>query len=344
MTRPHPGPTARAIEAVGLTKTYKGGVRALDGLSFSVAAGSVFGLLGPNGAGKSTTVKILTTLSSPDGGQATVAGLDVVGRRRDVRRVIGVVGQRSGLDLDATAVENLVLQGEVFGLRRAEARHRADDLLDRFGLTDDGGRFVRTFSGGMQRKLDVALGLVHRPQVLFLDEPTTGLDPEARSGLWAEIGDLRRDEGLTILLTTHYLEEADNLAGRVAIVDHGRVVVEGTPDHLKGELQGDTVSVELDPATPLGRTGEARAALDGLAGVHDVLIEGRTVHARADAGARAVPSVLAALDHAALGVASVTVARPSLDDVYLRHTGRTYGGGNGSPAGSPARTLEGASR
>jgi ABC-2 type transport system ATP-binding protein len=346
MTRPHPGPTPRAIEAVGLTKTYKGAVRALDGITFSVAAGSVFGLLGPNGAGKSTTVKILTTLATPDAGHASVAGLDVVREARAVRRTIGCVSQRSGLDLEATARENLVLQGEVFGLRRSEARARAAELLDHAGLADDAGRLVKGFSGGMQRKLDVALGLVHRPQVLFLDEPTTGLDPEARSDLWSEIEHLSRGEGLTILLTTHYLEEADNLAERVAIVDHGRIVVEGTPDELKGELRGDTVSVDLDPAMPLERSAAARAALAGVAGVHDIVIEGRSVHARADAGARAVPAVLAALDGAALTVASVTVARPSLDDVYLRYAGRAFGAGtNGSTGGDDAaHTLTGASR
>jgi ABC-2 type transport system ATP-binding protein len=345
MTRPNPGPTARAIDAVGLTKTYKGGVRALDGLTFSVEAGTVFGLLGPNGAGKSTTVKILTTLSRPDGGTAEVLGLDAVRQARAVRRLIGCVNQRSGLDVDATATENLVLQGEIHGLRRAEAHARAVELLDRFGLGDDGGRIVKGFSGGMQRKLDVALGLVNRPQVLFLDEPTTGLDPEARAGLWAEIAQLARAEGLSILLTTHYLEEADHLAGQVAIVDRGRIVVQGSPDELKGELRGDTVSVELDPATPFGRAAAARTALDDVAGVHDIVIDGRSVHARADAGARAVPAVLAALDAAALTVASVTVARPSLDDVYLRYAGHAYGGGAARPAtDQPTADVIGASR
>jgi ABC-2 type transport system ATP-binding protein len=324
MTRTRTGPTARAIEAAGLTKTYRGGVRALDGVSFTVAAGTIYGLLGPNGAGKSTTVKILTTLSRPDGGTASVAGLDVLRQPRQVRAAIGCVAQRSGVDIEATGRENLVLQGEIHGMSRAAARLRAGELLDRLGLGDHGNRLVRTYSGGMQRKLDVALGLVHRPQVLFLDEPTTGLDPEARFDLWTEISALARDGGLTILLTTHYLDEADHLAGRVAIVDAGRIVVEGTPDELKGELRGDTISLELDASTPLASVPAASAALDAVIGVHDVVVDGRSLHARAEAGARAVPSVLAALDAGGITVASVTVARPSLDDVYLRYAGRSF--------------------
>jgi ABC-2 type transport system ATP-binding protein len=343
MTRPDAAPVARAIEAAGLTKTYRGGVVALDGLDLSVAAGTVYGLLGPNGAGKSTTIKILSTLTRPDRGAAAVAGFDVVGQPRQVRRAIGCVGQRSGLDVEATARENLVLQGEIHGMRRAAAVARAAGLLDRFGLADAGDRLVRTYSGGMQRRLDVALGLVHHPAVLFLDEPTTGLDPEARAGLWAEIERLARDDGLTILLTTHYLEEADRLAGRVAIVDRGRIVVEGSPDELKRELHGDTVSVELDPATAPERLDAAREALDGVAGVHDAVVSGRSLHARADAGAQAVPAVLAALDAAALTTASVTVARPSLDDVYLRHAGRAYAAA-AADAADALPALQGASR
>src|SRR5918996_1909238 len=235
------GRAADTIEAHDLVKTYPGGVRALDGLGFAVEAGTVFGLLGPNGAGKTTTVKILTTLSRPDAGRARVAGLDVLRQADQVRRLIGVVAQRSGVDREATGRENLALQGLVHGLRGRELRRRVDGLLDRFGLAEAADRVVGGYSGGMQRRLDIALGLVHHPQVLFLDEPTTGLDPEVRADLWEEIARLAADEGLTILLTTHYLEEADRLASRLAIVDHGRVVVEGTPDGLKRELRGDAV-------------------------------------------------------------------------------------------------------
>jgi ABC-2 type transport system ATP-binding protein len=232
----------RAIEAQGLAKTYPGGVRALDGLSLTVGEGAVFGLLGPNGAGKSTAVKILTTLAQPDEGEARVAGLDVRAEPAEVREAIGVVSQGSGLDVQATARENLRLQGHVHGLGGRDLEQRSEALLERFGLADAADRLVRTFSGGMQRRLDIALALVHRPRVLFLDEPTTGLDPEVRADMWEEIARLT-GEGLTVLLTTHYLEEADRLAAHLAIVDRGRVVAEGTPDELKRELRGDAVHV-----------------------------------------------------------------------------------------------------
>ena len=326
--------TGRAIEARQLVKTYavrgeKHGIRALDGLDISVPRGMIYGLLGPNGAGKSTTVKILTSLARPDSGEARVEGVDVLARPGQVRHMIGVVAQRSGADPTATGRENLILQGRLYGLRGATARARADELLAHFGLTEAAGRLVRTYSGGMQRRLDVALGLIHRPAVLFLDEPTTGLDPESRTAMWQEIARLAGGEGMTVLLTTHYLEEADRLASRLAIVDRGRVVTSGTPDELKGELRGDAVQVELpadaDPA-------RVRRALDALPAVRDVVIAGRDVSARSDDGAAAVPVVLAELQRAGVNAASVAVARPSLDDVYLRHTGRRY-----SESDSPAR-------
>jgi ABC-2 type transport system ATP-binding protein len=310
-----------AIEAHDLVKTYAGDVRALDGLSFTVEAGTVFGLLGPNGAGKSTAVKILTTLSRPDSGTVRVAGLDVLGRPEEVRHAIGCVAQKSGVDVAATGRENLILQGQVYGLGGHGLKRRAADLLERFGLTDAADRLARTYSGGMQRKLDVAMGLIHHPRVLFLDEPTTGLDPEARAEMWEEIGRLTGEEGLTILLTTHYLEEADRLARRLAIVDRGRVVVEGSPEALKGELKGDAIHIELGSPDTQGRV---HGVLDHVGGVREVVLEGRTLHARVDHGATAVPFVLAALDAAGVKVASATVARPSLDDVYLRYAGRAY--------------------
>jgi ABC-2 type transport system ATP-binding protein len=225
--------TLPAIAAHGLAKTYPGGVRALDGLSFAVEAGTVFGLLGPNGAGKSTTVKILTTLARSDEGTARVAGHDVASDPDAVRCAIGVVGQRTGTDPEATGRENLVLQGRIHGLPAREVRERADALLARFGIQDAADRLVRTWSGGMVRRLDVAMGLVSRPSVLFLDEPTTGLDPEIREAMWVELTRRRAEERLTILLTTHYLDEADRLADRVAIVDEGRIVAEGAPEELK---------------------------------------------------------------------------------------------------------------
>jgi ABC-2 type transport system ATP-binding protein len=310
-----------AIEARSLVKTYRGNVRALDGVSLAAAPGTVFGLLGPNGAGKSTAVKIMTTLSRPDSGEAWVAGHDVVRQPARVRLAIGVVAQKSGLDLQATGRENLVLQGRIYGMPGADARARAKDLVDRFGLTDAANRPARTYSGGMQRKLDVAVGLMHRPQVLFLDEPTTGLDPEARADMWREISRLAGDEGLTILMTTHYLEEADELASRLAIVDRGKVVAEGTPEQLKGEMRGDAIIVEL---VEQELDGEVRRAIDHVPDLHDVALDVRALRARTDSGARAVPAILGALEAAGIKVASVTVSRPSLDDVYLRYAGRAF--------------------
>jgi ABC-2 type transport system ATP-binding protein len=308
------------IEATELSKDY-GEVRALAGLSFAVAPGTIFGLLGPNGAGKSTTVKVLTTLARPDTGEARVAGHDVLREPAQVRRRIGVVAQRSGVDRDLTGRENVKLQGHLQGVRGPELDRRTDQLLEQFGLSDAARRVARTYSGGMQRRLDIAMGLVHRPQVLFLDEPTTGLDPEVRAAMWEEIARLRAEEGLTILLTTHYMEEADQLASRVAIVDRGRVVAEGSPAELKASLHGEAVHVELEGANV---NGNVQAALRGVPGLREVLVEGRALHARVDDGARAVPAVVAGLDAHSVPVATVTVARPSLDDVYLRYAGRSF--------------------
>jgi ABC-2 type transport system ATP-binding protein len=308
------------IEAHALVKSYPPTTRALDGLSISIEAGEIFGLLGPNGAGKSTAIKVLTTLARPDSGSATVAGHDVLRHPERVRRAIGVVAQRSGTDPLATGRDNLTLQGRLYGLGGAALKRRVGELFERFDLAGAADRPVKTYSGGMQRRLDVALGLVHEPTVLFLDEPTTGLDPEARSALWAEIGRLSADERITILLTTHYLEEADRLAVRLAIVDAGRVIATGTPDGLKGELRGDALHVDLR-AVP---GGEVRVLLADVVGIRDVTVDGRRLSARADDGAAAVPGVLAALDRAGVGVAAVTVARPSLDDVYLGHVGRRF--------------------
>ena len=316
---------APAIEAVDLVKRY-GDVTALDGLSFAVPPGTVFGLLGPNGAGKSTTIKILTTLSTATSGSATVAGIDVAARPTDVRRAIGVVTQGSGTDRQATGRENLLLAAHIQGMRGKAAKDRVDELLELFSLTPFAKRIVKQYSGGMQRKLDVAMGLVHRPSVLFLDEPTTGLDPQARAEMWAEIARLARQERLTILLTTHYLEEADHLADRLVIVDKGRLVAEGSPDELKSELRGDAVVIDLSPDAPVDA---ARAAIEGLSGAREVTVTGRSIRTRVDHGASAVPSVLAALERSSVAVAAVTVARPALDDVYLRHTGRTFASADG---------------
>jgi ABC-2 type transport system ATP-binding protein len=310
-----------AVEASKLVKTYPGGVTALDELSITVRPGEVLGLLGPNGAGKTTTIKILTTLVRPDSGTARVAGYDVLRQPNQVRQVIGVVSQRTGADPMASGRANLVLQGRLYGMRSPGLMRRVEALIERFDLGAASRRPVRTYSGGLQRRLDVALGLVHRPQVLFLDEPTTGLDPESRAAMWAEIGRLTGDDELAILLTTHYLDEADRLADRLTIVDNGRVVAEGTPDGLKGELRGDAVHLELREPPDEQR---ARSVLAGLPGVREIVLDGARLSARADDGAAAVPMALAALDQVGVSVAAVTVARPSLDDVYLRYAGRRF--------------------
>jgi ABC-2 type transport system ATP-binding protein len=308
-----------AIVAEGLEKRYRD-VQALAGLSFSVRAGEVFGLLGPNGAGKSTTVKVLTTLTTPDHGRAEVAGHNVVREADAVRRSIGYVPQSSGVDRDATGRENLMLQGHVQGMSGAKLKARVQHLLDLLGLADAADRVVRGYSGGMKRRLDVGLGLVHGPQVLFLDEPTTGLDPEARAAMWDELAVLAREELLTILLTTHYLEEADALTHRLAIVSRGRVVVEGTAEELKGSLEGEAVVVELAD----GAVEDAAAVVRAVGEVREVSADGRLLRSRVANGARAVPTILAALDGRGIAVESVTMHRPSLDDVYLHYTGRDF--------------------
>ena len=316
--------TEMAIEAKGLVKTYPKGVRALDGVSFDVAAGSVFGLVGPNGAGKSTTVKILTTLSRPDrGGRRWPASTCCAGPTRCAGRSAAWPRSRASTCTLQRAREPAACRAACTTWAAASSSLRVETMLERFGLVDAARRVTSTYSGGMQRKLDVAMGLVHSPEVLFLDEPTTGLDPEARADMWTEIERLAGEEGLTILLTTHYLEEADRLARRVAIVDQGRDRRgQGTPDELKSELHGDAVHIELDAAETNGRVA---AALADLGDVRDVVVEhGRLLHARADNGARAVPVMLQALEARGLPVVSVTVARPSLDDVYLKYTGRRF--------------------
>ena len=318
--------THLAIEATDLVKTYATGrgkppVQALDGLSLTVRQGEVFGLLGPNGAGKSTTVKILSTLTRPDDGRAVVAGHDVTSNPDAVRRAIGLISQKSSSAPMMTGRESVLLAARIHGMSRYEARSRANELLDRFKLTDAADRLTKTYSGGMLRKLDIAVGLVARPTVLFLDEPTTGLDPEARTQMWDEIARLAAVEQLTVLLTTHYLGEADHLADRLAIVDHGRLVVEGTPDELKRRLNGDGVVVEVVDQTAATIAAER---LSHLAGLNDVSHEGRVVRARTRSAAGVIPSVLASLDQAGVEVESATVSRPSLDDVYLHYAGRTF--------------------
>lgn len=322
-----------AIFVDRLTKTYKNGVKALAGVSFAVRPGEIFGLLGPNGAGKSTTVRILATLTLPDGGTATVGGHDVVRDPAGVRGTIGYVAQSSGVDKYGTGRENLVLQAQLERVPSREIPGRAAQLLEWVGLTDAANRQVQTYSGGMKRRLDIAMGLVHNPAVLYLDEPTTGLDPETRAALWRDLARLRDERNLTVLLTTHYLEEADHLCDRLAIVDHGRVVIEGTPAELKAQIQGDTVMLDLN-----GASENVIDLLRAVEGVIDVALNGGTVNARVTHGATAMPTLINTLERAGVNVRAVTLSRPSLDDVYLHYTGHRFiadanGAGNNGPAG-----------
>ncbi|GAA5206708.1 ABC transporter ATP-binding protein [Microbacterium kyungheense] len=323
-------PENNAIVARDLVKVYPGrgrrpAVRALDGLGFSVAAGRVFGLLGPNGAGKSTTTKILTTLSRPTSGSATVAGHDVAADPAAVRAAIGYVSQGVSTDALLTARENLEIAARLRGVGAGDARGRAAHLLDEFGLAEASTRPVGSFSGGMRRRLDVAAALVHRPRVLFLDEPTTGLDPEARAAMWAEIRRLSGEEALTVVLTTHYMEEADRLADELLLVNKGRAVVQGTPDELKAALHGDSLRVSLvEPDADA-----VRAAIARVPGLRDVVIEASGVDgvlaARTDDASAAVGAVIGALDAAGIRFGQVAASHPTLDDVYLHFVGHTFG-------------------
>src|SRR4051794_2889422 len=329
-------PSTLAVEAHDLVKTYPGGrgrpdVRALDGLDLTIPAGTVHGLLGPNGAGKSTTTKILTTLAHATSGTARVGGLDVTADAAAVRRRIGYVSQGTGADPILTPRENLASAARLRGASRARAAARADELLDRFGLTEQAGTRTSTLSGGMRRKLDVALGLVDAPSVLFLDEPTTGLDPEARAAMWQEIRRLAGEDALTVVLTTHYLEEADRLADGITIVDRGRVVAAGSPAELKATLEGDTLTVDLvEPAPGLARSVAAglRVGASGAPALHDVGVHvegptGRLVARTAD-GPAVVGPTIAALQAAGVRHGAVAVSRPTLDDVYLRYAGHAW--------------------
>jgi ABC-2 type transport system ATP-binding protein len=326
-----------AIVADDLVKVYRGRgrrpeVRALDGLSLTVPAGRVFGLLGPNGAGKSTTTKILTTLSRATSGAASVDGHAVRRAPDAVRAAIGYVSQGASTDPILTASENLEIAARMRGVAARDARLRATQLLEEFGLAEASRRAVSTFSGGMRRRLDVAAALVHRPRVLFLDEPTTGLDPEARAAMWAEIRRLSGEEALTVVLTTHYMEEADRLAHEILLVNRGRAVVQGTPEELKAALHGDSVRVSLvEPDA-----AAVRAAIGRVPGLRDVVVEASGVDgvlaARTDDASAAVGAVIAALDAAGIRYGQVAASHPTLDDVYLHFVGHTFGDAPASAA------------
>jgi ABC-2 type transport system ATP-binding protein len=309
------------ISAAGLEREFTGGIRAVDGIDIEVAPGEIYGFLGPNGAGKSTTVLMLTTLLPPTAGSARVAGLDVVRQGPEVRRAIGAALQEAALDDFLTGREHMDLQGGLHGLTREQRRRRGDELIARVGLSHAAGRKVGSYSGGMKRRLDLALALVHEPSVLFLDEPTTGLDPQSRSALWAEVERLSSEEGVTVFLTTQYLEEADVLADRVAIIDHGRIVAEGTPSALKAEI--GRVSLEAVPANP-GDKERLEAVLARFGPPAASSPKGAAV--RLTGGAERLADVVRALDADGIAVSDLQLHQPSLDDVFLEKTGRSLEG------------------
>jgi len=308
------------IEVEGLVREFKKGPRAVDGIYLHVDPGEIYGFLGPNGAGKSTTVLMLTTLLPPTAGTARVAGYDVVHDGPGVRSAIGAALQEAALDPLLTGREHLRLQAALQGLPRAERASRGDELLARVGLTDAADRKVKGYSGGMKRRLDLALALVHRPRVLFLDEPTTGLDPQSRSALWQEVARLSRDDGVTVFLTTQYLEEADVLANRVGIIDHGRIVAEGTPAALKAEVGRPTLELQPADAADLGRAGEI------LGRFGELRPSSKGVAVRLAEGEADLASVVRALDSEHVKVEQLQVHQPSLDDVFLAKTGRSLEG------------------
>jgi ABC-2 type transport system ATP-binding protein len=309
------------IRTRNLQKTFRartGPVEAVRGIDLEVGAGQIFGFLGPNGAGKTTTLRMLTTLMTPSAGEASVAGADLLKEPKLIRERIGYVAQGGGSDPQESGRRELIIQGRLYGLAKAESESRARQLLALLELEPAADRKTDTYSGGMRRRLDIALGIIHRPQLLFLDEPTTGLDPQARARIWDEIKKLR-DNGMTIFMTTHYLEEADALCDRLAIIDHGRIVAEGTPDALKREVAGDLVTLAVG--------GEADAVL-ALARQQPFVREASNtedgdVRLYVEHGEAAVPQLLRLLDGAGFAPKTIAMSRPSLDDVFLRKTGRS---------------------
>jgi ABC-2 type transport system ATP-binding protein len=310
----------RIIETTGLRRTFKGKggeVEAVAGVDLRVDAGDIFGFLGPNGAGKTTTLRILATLLPPTAGTACVAGFDVARQPNEVRKRIGYVAQAGGSYHAATGREELIIQGRLFGMSKADAGKRAVEILTALDLDDAADRPCGTYSGGMRRRLNIGIGMVHRPAMLFLDEPTTGLDPQARARLWEEIRKLREGE-TSVFLTTHYLEEADALCDRLAIIDHGRIVAEGSPAELKREIAGDVLTIGVN-----GHGDRVVELLRAQPFVREAALEDGLVRLFVDKGEEAVPQVLRLLDSHGLAPSTMDLHRPSLDDVFLKKTGRS---------------------
>jgi ABC-2 type transport system ATP-binding protein len=318
-----------AIAARSLRRSFKGGIEAVRDIDLTVCQGEVFGFLGPNGAGKTTTVRMLCTLLPPTSGTATVAGLDVVRDGAEVRRRIGVALQEIGLDPVQTGRELLELQCGLYGIRGERARSRTSELLDLVGLTEAADRRTKTYSGGMKRRLDLASALVHSPDVLFLDEPTTGLDPASRLTIWEEVRRINAG-GATVFLTTQYLEEADKLCDRLAIIDNGEIVAEGTPAQLKAEMGHDVVSVSVDGA----EVAATELALAGLPGLERVVAEADGLALYVEDGASSIPEIVRRLERERIRALAISVAQPTLDDVFLKATGRRLEGQDADQPGT----------
>lgn len=314
-----------AIEVRGLVREFKKGPRAVDGIDITVEEGEIYGFLGPNGAGKSTTTLMLTTLLPPTAGSARVAGFDIVKQGAQVRATIGAALQEAALDRFLTGREHMRLQGALHGMRGTALKQRGDELLERVGLVSAADRKVGGYSGGMKRRLDLALALLHRPRVLFLDEPTTGLDPQSRSALWDEVARLSRDDGVTVFLTTQYLEEADALANRVGIIDHGKIVAEGTPTALKAEIGRSSVDIEPHDAT---RLADLERVLAGFG--EPIATRGTSASVRLNEGVGDVTAIVRALDGEGIAVHQLRLREPTLDDVFLKQTGRSLEGADDS--------------
>ncbi len=324
-----------SVVAEQLVKVYNGKVRAVDGVSFAVRPGEIFGFLGPNGAGKTTTVSMLSAGLRPTEGRAIVDGIEVARDPEEVKRHIGVIFQEATADGDLTGRENLQIAAGCYGIAPGEARRRADELLTQMQLVEAADRLAKTYSGGMRRRLELAVGLVHRPRIIFLDEPTLGLDPQGRAGFWGFVQRLRHDTGMTVFVTTHYLDEADGMCDRIAIIDHGRVVATGTPNELKDRLGGDIVTLK----TAAGAK-EITATLEGLPWVHSIQHQDGSYRVKCLSGETLVPLAVEAATRAGVGITGVIVKRPSLDEVFLEFTGREFREDEGPTATDRAVTMQ----
>jgi ABC-2 type transport system ATP-binding protein len=326
MTSPAPPATSETvIDARDIRMVYPSpkpgtpGTTAVDGVSFQVKRGEIFGFLGPNGAGKTTTISILTTLLSPTSGAAQIEGLDVRTQPNDVRRKLGLVFQKSTADEELTGRENMVIEAGLYGLSPAEVRDHVNDLMKQMDLAQAADRFVKTYSGGMRRRLELAVGMVHKPHLIFLDEPTLGLDPQGRAGFWRYIRHLRESKGLTVFMTTHYLDEADQLCDRIAVIDHGKIIALGTPKELKDSVGGDTLELTVAPGG-----NDPSTMLRAMPGVSSVTKDGDTYRVKCSNGETLIPQTVRAADQAGIRVAGVTVTKPTLEEVFLHMTGRAY--------------------